>query len=94
MYKRQERLQAKSAVLVKNDDNLLPLSKDAKIYIDGSNSTAKEGYKKYMTELGVTLVDNMEDADVVVGDYASINDATELFIELSLIHISWPKWRA
>ena len=76
-----ERLQAKSAVLVKNDDNLLPLSKDAKIYIDGSNSTAKEGYKKYMTELGVTLVDNMEDADVVVGDYASINDATELFIE-------------
>ena len=76
-----ERLQAKSAVLVKNDDNLLPLSKDAKIYIDGSNSTAKEGYKKYMTELGVTLVDNMEDADVVVGDFASINDATELFIE-------------
>ena len=76
-----ERLQAKSAVLVKNDDNLLPLSKDAKIYIDGSNSAAKEGYKKYMTELGVTLVDNMEDADVVVGDYASINDATELFIE-------------
>lgn len=76
-----ERLQAESAVLVKNDDNLLPLSKDAKIYIDGSNSAAKEGYKKYMTELGVTLVDNMEDADVVVGDYASINDATELFIE-------------
>lgn len=76
-----ERLQAKSAVLVKNDDNLLPLSKDAKIYIDGSNSTAKEGYKKYMTELGVTVVDQMEDADIVVGDYASINDATELFIE-------------
>ena len=76
-----ERLQAKSAVLVKNDNNLLPLSKDAKIYIDGSNSTAKEGYKKYMTELGVTVVDQMEDADIVVGDYASINDATELFIE-------------
>ena len=76
-----ERLQAKSAVLVKNDDNLLPLSKDAKIYIDGSNSAAKEGYKKYMTELGVTVVDQMEDADIVVGDYASINDATELFIE-------------
>ena len=76
-----ERLQAESAVLVKNDDNLLPLSKDAKIYIDSSNSTAKEGYKKYMAELGVTLVDQMEDADIVVGDYASINDATELFIE-------------
>lgn len=76
-----ERLQAESAVLVKNDNNLLPLSKDAKVYIDGSNSAAKEGYVKYMAEMGVTVVEAMEEADVVVGDYASINDATELFIE-------------
>lgn len=76
-----ERLQAKSAVLLKNDNNLLPLSKDAKVYVDGSNSTAKEGYKKYMAEMGVTVVETMEEADVIVGDYASINDATELFIE-------------
>ncbi len=76
-----ERLQAESAVLVKNDNNLLPLSKDAKVYVDGSNSAAKEGYAKYMAEMGVTVVEAMEEADVVVGDYASINDATELFIE-------------
>ena len=76
-----ERLQAESAVLVKNDNNLLPLSKDAKVYVDGSNSAAKEGYVKYMAEIGVTVVEAMEEADVVVGDYASINDATELFIE-------------
>ena len=46
-----------------------------------SNSTAKKGYKKYMAELGVSVVASMEEADVVVCDYASINDATELFIE-------------
>lgn len=76
-----ERLQAESAVLVKNDNNLLPLSKDAKVYVDGSNAAAKEGYIKYMTEMGVTVVETMEEADVVVGDYGTINDATELFID-------------
>ncbi len=76
-----ERLQAKSAVLVKNDNDLLPLSKDAKIYIDASNSIALEGYKKYIAEMGATVVEDMEEADVVVGDFGSVNDATELFIE-------------
>lgn len=76
-----EELQAKSAVLVKNDNNLLPLSTDAKIYIDSSNSSAKDGYKKYLAEKGVTVVESMEEADIVIGDYASISDATELFIE-------------
>ena len=76
-----EKLQAKSAVLVKNDNNLLPLAKDAKVYLDASSKDAKEAYAKYFTEKGATLVDDMEDADVVVGDFGSINDATELFIE-------------
>lgn len=76
-----ERLQAESAVLVKNDNNLLPLSKDAKIYIEASSSTALEGYKKYIAEAGATVVESMEEADVVVGDYGTIDDASELFIE-------------
>ena len=76
-----EKLQAKSAVLVKNDNNLLPLAKDAKVYLDASSKDAKEAYAKYFTEKGATLVDDMEEADVVVGDFGSINDATELFIE-------------
>ena len=76
-----EKLQAKSAVLVKNDNNLLPLAKDAKIYLDASSKDAKEAYAKYFAEKGATLVEEMEDADVVVGDFGSINDATELFIE-------------
>ena len=76
-----ERLQTESAVLVKNDNNILPLSKDAKIYIDGSSTTALEGYKKYIADMGATVVDSMEEADVIVGDYGKIDDATELFIE-------------
>ena len=76
-----ERLQAESAVLVKNDNNLLPLPKDAKIYLEASSSAAEEAYKKYFAEKGATIVEEMEEADVVVGDFGSINDATELFIE-------------
>lgn len=76
-----ERLQAESAVLVKNDNDLLPLSKDAKVYVEASSAAAEEGYKKYFAEKGATVVDSMEEADVVVGDYGTINDATELFIE-------------
>ncbi len=76
-----EELQAKAAVLVKNDNNLLPLKKDAKIYLDTSSASTKEAYSRYFTEKGATLVEDMEEADVVVGDFGSINDAAELFIE-------------
>ena len=76
-----EKLQAEAAVLIKNDNNLLPLAKDAKIYLDASSAAAKEAYARYFTEKGATLVEEMEDADVVVGDFGTINDATELFIE-------------
>lgn len=76
-----ERLQAESAVLVKNDNNLLPLSKDVKVYVEASGRAAEEGYKRYFAEKGATVVEDMEEADVVVGDFGSINDATELFIE-------------
>ena len=75
-----EKLQAKSAVLVMNDNNLLPLQKGAKVYIESSNSDALAGYVKYMAEVA-TVVESMEEADVVVGDFASINDTTELFID-------------
>lgn len=76
-----ERLQAESAVLVKNDNNLLPLSKNTKVYLEASSAAAEEGYKKYFAEKGATIVEDMEEADVVVGDFGTINDATELFIE-------------
>ncbi len=77
-----EQLMAKSAVLVKNDESLLPLAQGTKIYLEASATAAKEGYIKYITEKGYgTIVTNPEEADVFVGDFGSINDAAELFID-------------
>ena len=76
----QERLQAESAVLVKNDNATLPLAAGTKVYIDASNATTLDHYKEYIAKLG-EVVDEIEDADVVVGFYSSINDAAEMTIE-------------
>ena len=75
-----EKLQAKSAVLVKNDDNTLPLLQGAKVYLDSSSADRKASYTKYVANFA-TIVDKIEDADVVIGDFSDINDAAELLIE-------------
>ncbi len=75
-----EKLQAKSAVLVKNDGNLLPLANGIKVYIEASNKDAKAGYVKYIGNFA-TVVESMEEADVVIGDFSTINDVAELFID-------------
>lgn len=75
-----EKLQAKSAVLVKNDNNLLPLQKGIKVYVESGNADRNVGYRKYIANYA-TVVETMEEADVVVGDFSSINDVAELFIE-------------
>ena len=77
----ERELQAKSAVLVKNEGNLLPLEKGIKVYIDTTtNETNLAGYKKYIGNYA-TVVDDMEDADVVIADCSQMNDAAELIIE-------------
>ncbi len=77
----ERQLQAESAILVKNDDSLLPLQKNVKVYI-GSTAAAitLEGYKKVLSEYA-QLVESIEEADVVVADCTQINDAAELMIE-------------
>ena len=75
-----EELMAKSAVLVKNDGNLLPLKQGIKVYIDASSSAAKDAYKVYVAKYA-TVVENMEEADVMIGDFGSVNDACELFLD-------------
>ncbi len=75
-----EILQAKSAVLVKNDNDVLPIAKGAKVYIDASNASTLDHYKQYIAEYG-EVVDDIEDADVVVGYYSAINDAAEMTID-------------
>ena len=77
----ERQLQAESAILIKNDDNLLPLSKGIKVYI-GSTASAMtlEAYKKVLPDFA-TVVEDMEDADVVIADCTQMNDAAELIIE-------------
>ena len=74
-------LQAESAVLVKNDDNLLPLSRDAKVYFESTASAATSELIAAAIASAGTLVEDMEEADVVVADCTQFNDASELIIE-------------
>lgn len=73
-------LQAASTVLVKNDDNLLPLRRDLKIYVTGSaDKTAAmdaEAIAAY-----ATVVPTMEEADVVFARLTATNDAAELIVD-------------
>ena len=77
----ERQLQAESAILFKNDGNLLPLSKGIKVYIDSTASAITlEGYRKVLPDY-CELVEEMEDADVVIADCTQNNDAAELMIE-------------
>ena len=75
-----EELQAKSAVLVKNDNNILPLQQGVKVYLDSSSADRKTSYTKYVANYA-TIVETIEEADIVIGDFSGINDAAELLIE-------------
>ena len=75
-----EELMAKSAVLIKNDNNLLPLQKGIKVYIDASSAAVKTAYSTYIAQYA-TVVESIEECDVMIGDYGSINDACELFLD-------------
>ena len=77
----ERQLQAESAILVKNDDNLLPLANGTKVYIDSTASAITlEGYKEVLPDYA-ELVETMEEADVVVADCTQINDAAEMMID-------------
>lgn len=76
----ERQLQAESAVLVKNENAILPLSKESKVYISSTNSSTIGAYKQCMAEYG-TIVETLEEADVVVADCTRIDDSAELLIE-------------
>ena len=73
-------LQTKSSVLLKNDNNILPLQKGMKVYVTGSVETTvaldKEAIAKY-----ATVVETIEEADVVVARVSSLNDQSEMIVD-------------
>ena len=74
------RLQTESTVLLKNENNLLPLSKDAKVFVTGS---AKETTAMDIDAIGTyaQVVDALEEATVAVAHVSAMDDNTELMIE-------------
>jgi len=76
----ERRLQAESAVLVKNEDNLLPLRTGTKVYVSTSNDLLTSRYSEYIAKY-TDVVSSIEEADVVVLDYASVNDTFEIAVE-------------
>lgn len=74
-------LRAKSAILIKNDGNLLPPQKGTKVYIGSTaSSDTLAAYQKVLVDYA-ELVEDIEDADVVVADCTQSNDAAEMMIE-------------
>ncbi len=74
------RLQTESTVLLKNENNVLPLSKDAKVYVTGS---AKDTTAMDVEAIGAyaQVVDSLEEATVAVAHVSAMDDNTELMIE-------------
>ncbi len=73
-------LQTESTVLLKNENDLLPLAKGIKVYVDGTSSDSVDIDKAAFATYA-TVVDTMEEADVVVIRALSLDDSAELFIE-------------
>lgn len=82
MNEMEIRLQTESTVLLKNND-ILPLSKDAKVYVDG---TSKDTVAMDKAAIGAyaAVVEDIEEADVAVVHVTAMDDATEMFIEDAL----------
>ena len=75
-----EELMEKSAVLLKNDDNILPLAAGTKIFVTSNNGEVQE---KDLAAIGdkTTVTETIEDADVVMAHMTALGDAWEYVIE-------------
>ena len=73
-----EELMEKSSVLLKNE--ILPLAGDTKIYVTSSSDDIKERDVAAISTKA-TVVDTMEEADVVVAHMTALGDAWEYIIE-------------
>ncbi|MBR5345036.1 MAG: hypothetical protein IK127_04350 [Clostridia bacterium] len=79
MNEMEIRLQTESAVLLRNED-VLPLAKDIKVYVDGNVKETTEMDKTALAAYA-TVVDELEEADVVIVHVTAMDDATELLVE-------------
>ena len=76
----EKQLMAESAILLKNDNDILPLAEGTKIYMDSNNASIREAEPAALAAYGEN-VETMEEADVVIGHVTSFDDAYELLVE-------------
>lgn len=74
------RLQTESTVLMKNEGNILPLSKGIKAYVTGSSEETTSLDAQAIAAFATT-VDTMDAADVIIARVTAIDDNTEYIIE-------------
>ena len=75
-----EELMVKSTVLLKNDNDLLPLGEGINVYVDSNNTEVKE---KDVPAIGehATIVETMDEADVVIAHVTALDDAAEYIVD-------------
>ncbi len=76
----EERLQTESAVLLKNDGSILPLSKDMKVFVTGSSEETAKMDREAVAAYA-QVVDTLAEANVVIARVTSMDDNTEMIIE-------------
>lgn len=76
----EEELMVKSTILLKNDNNILPLAEGTKVYVDGSAENIKESDTAALGEHG-TVVSTMEEADVCVFHVTTFDDNYYYMVE-------------
>lgn len=69
----EECMMTASTILLKNDNNLLPLSQGTKVYYESNNSTMQELTIPFLGQFA-EVVDDMGEADVIVIQVTSLDD--------------------
>ena len=76
----EDQLMVESTILLKNENNILPLTAGINIYVDGSADNLKEADKEALGAYG-TVVETMDEADVCVFHVTTIDDNYYFMVE-------------
>lgn len=76
----EKRLQSESTVLLKNDDQILPLAEGTAVYVTGDDETAAANDAEAFGAYG-NVVDSIDDADVVVARVTDLDEGAKAAIE-------------
>ncbi|MCI7812862.1 MAG: glycoside hydrolase family 3 N-terminal domain-containing protein [Lachnospiraceae bacterium] len=76
----EDQVMVESTILLKNENNILPLAAGTKMYVDGSTDMIKEGDTEALAQFG-TVVSTMEEADVCIFHVTTFDDNYYFMVE-------------